>query len=175
MLIRSHMNPELIAVVDENDQFIENQPRNKVHELGLRHRAVHILVFNDKQQLFLQKRSLNKDINAGLWDTSAAGHVDAGETYAACAHRETIEELGVCVDSTLAFLFKLPAIPETGMEFVQVYSSSHNGPFTLEAEEIEGGQWFSIKDISQRVANNDQTLTDTFKTLWAKFEEKNHA
>lgn len=169
------MNHELIAVVDENDQFIENQPRKKVHQLGLRHRAVHILVFNDKQQLFLQKRSLTKDINAGLWDTSAAGHVDAGETYAACAHRETIEELGVCVDSTLTFLFKLPAISETGMEFVQVYRSTHNGPFTLEAEEIDGGQWFNIKDISRRVADNDQTLTDTFKTLWLKFEAQYHA
>ncbi|MCK5869769.1 NUDIX hydrolase [Methylococcaceae bacterium HT4] len=165
------MNQELIAVVDENDQFIENQPRNKVHQLGLRHRAVHILVFNNDQQLFLQKRSLSKDINAGLWDTSAAGHVDAGESYDVCAHRETIEELGVCVDETLTFLFKLPAIPETGMEFVQVYRCLHNGPFTLEAGEIDGGQWFNIKDISRRVSDNDPTLTDTFKALWLKLEE----
>jgi predicted NUDIX family NTP pyrophosphohydrolase len=49
----------------------------------------------------VHKRSLSKDINAGLWDTSAAGHVDAGEMYDVCAHRETIEELGVCVDATL--------------------------------------------------------------------------
>ncbi|NOQ14190.1 MAG: NUDIX domain-containing protein [Methyloprofundus sp.] len=169
------MNQELIAVVDENDQFIENKPRNQVHQLGLRHRAVHILVFNDQQQLFLQKRSLSKDINAGLWDTSAAGHVDAGESYDACAHRETIEELGVCVDESLSFLFKLPAKPETGMEFVQVYRSLHNGPFTLEAGEIDAGEWFASKDISQRVANNDPTLTDTFKTLWLKFEGYKHA
>ena len=165
------MNQELIAVVDENDQFIDNQPRNKVHQLGLRHRAVHILVFNDQQQLFLQKRSLSKDINAGLWDTSAAGHVDAGESYDACAHRETIEELGVFVEDTLTYLFKLPAIPRTGMEFVQVYRCLHNGPFTLEAGEIDAGQWFDIKTISQRVADNDPTLTETFKTLWLKFEE----
>lgn len=169
------MNNELIAVVDKNDHFIENQPRNKVHQLGLRHRAVHILVFNDQQQLFLQKRSLSKDINAGLWDTSAAGHVDAGENYDACAHRETIEELGVCVRATLTFLFKLPAKPETGMEFVQVYRCLHNGPFTLEAGEIDAGQWFAIKDIAQRVTNNDPTLTDTFKTLWLKLEESHHA
>ena len=165
------MNHELIAVVDKNDLFIENKPRNLVHQLGLRHRAVHILVFNDRQQLFLQKRSLSKDINAGLWDTSAAGHVDAGESYAACAHRETIEELGVCVDATLSFLFKLPAKQETGMEFVQVYKSLHNGPFTLEADEIDGGQWFDMKEVSQRVAINDSSLTETFKTLWLKFKE----
>ena len=166
------MNEELIAVVDENDQFIENQPRNLVHRDGLRHRAVHILVFNDQQQLFLQKRSLTKDVNAGLWDTSAAGHVDAGESYDVCAHRETIEELGVCVDASLRFLFKLPAKAETGMEFVQVYHSVHNGPFTLEAGEIEAGQWFEREEISQRVADNDLALTLTFKTLWSKFEEQ---
>lgn len=169
------MNQELIPVVNENDQFIENRPRKEVHKLGLRHRAVHILVFNDKNQLFLQKRSLTKDINAGLWDTSAAGHVDAGESYAACAHRETIEELGVCVDKTLTFLFKLPAKPETGMEFVEVYRCQHNGPFSLEADEIDDGQWFDIQDISQRATSNDATLTDTFKTLWLKFIELNHA
>jgi hypothetical protein len=82
-----------------------------------------------------------------------------------------IEELGVCVDATLTFLFKLPAKPETGMEFVQVYRSMHNGPFTLEAGEIDGGQWFDIKEVSQRVAVNDPTLTVTFKSLWQKFEE----
>lgn len=165
------MNQELIAVVDNNDQFIDNKPRDQVHQLGLRHRAVHILVFNDQNQLFLQKRSLSKDINAGLWDTSAAGHVDAGESYDACAHRETIEELGVCVDKTLTLLFKLPAKPETGMEFVQVYQCLHNGPFSLEAGEIEDGQWFDRQEISQCVTSNDPTLTETFKALWLKFEE----
>ncbi|MBE0470448.1 MAG: NUDIX domain-containing protein [Methyloprofundus sp.] len=169
------MNHELIAVVDEHDNFIENRARKEVHKLGLRHRAVHILVFNDANQIFLQKRSMTKDVNAGLWDTSAAGHVDAGESYAACAHRETIEELGVCVDATLTFLFKLPAIPETGMEFVQVYRCQHNGPFTLEANEIDDGQWFDLKDIAQRVASNSPSITDTFKALWTKFEALNNA
>jgi len=169
------MNQELIAVVDQNDQFIENRARNEVHQLGLRHRAVHILLFNDQQQLFLQKRSLKKDVNAGLWDTSAAGHVDAGESYDICAHRETIEELGVCVDATLKFLFKLPALPETGMEFVQVYHCSHNGPFVLEAEEIDDGQWFSIEEVSSRVKNNDASLTETFKSLWIKYEAHQNA
>ncbi|NOQ65408.1 MAG: NUDIX domain-containing protein [Methyloprofundus sp.] len=165
------MNQELIAVVDENDHFIDNQPRNLVHKKGLRHRAVHILVFNEQQQLFLQKRSLSKDVNAGLWDTSAAGHVDAGESYDACAHRETIEELGVCVDASLQFLFKLPAKADTGMEFVQVYHSIHNGPFSLEEGEIDAGKWFAIKEISHRVAEDDPLLTLTFKRLWRKFEE----
>lgn len=169
------MSQELIAVVDTNDQFIENKPRNLVHKHGLRHRAVHILVFNDKQQLFLQKRAQSKDVNPGLWDTSAAGHVDAGESYDSSALRETREELGVCVSETISLLFKLPAIPETGSEFIQVYRCQHNGPFSLEAGEIDEGQWFDISVVSLRVANNDLTLTDTFKTLWLQFEAQNYA
>lgn len=56
------------------------------------------------------------------------------------------------------------------MEFVQVYRCAHNGPFILEAKEIDDGQWFSTKDISLRVKNNDPSLTETFKSLWTKFE-----
>jgi len=162
------MTHELIAVVDENDQFIENKPRADVHQQGLRHRAVHILLFNQENKLFLQKRSIHKDVNAGLWDTSAAGHVDAGETYHACALRETQEELGVCIKDSLSYLFKLPPQAHTGMEFIQVYQCTHEGPFTLEAHEIDDGQWFTQQEIAQRVKNNDLTLTDTFKTIFSK-------
>ncbi len=160
---------ELLPVVDENDQEIDQCPRNIVHTQGLRHRSVHILVFNHKQHVFLQKRSLLKDINPGLWDTSAAGHVDPGETYTQCAEREVTEELGISVNQDLRFLFKLPAIAETGMEFVQVYQCHHNGPFDLAADEIERGEWFTMDKVDQMVEADDKDLTTTFKLLWTEF------
>ena len=165
------MKDELITVVDERDNAIENLPRHQVHTERLRHRAVHILVFNNKQQVFLQKRALTKDVNAGLWDTSAAGHVDADESYRASAIRETQEELGINIETSLTFLFKLPAQEKTSMEFIEVYRCLHNDDFILEENEIDDGQWFDISNISQRVLNNDLILTDTFKLLWATFEK----
>ena len=63
------MNNELLSVVDENDRVIDTRPRYEIHAKGLRHRAVHILVFNQQDVLFLQKRSMKKDLNKGLWDT----------------------------------------------------------------------------------------------------------
>ena len=101
------MYQEYLAVVDAHDQIIDQRPRGEIHANGLRHRAVHILVFNSRGWLFLQKRSMQKDLNKGLWDTSAAGHVDAGESYDACAVRELAEELGVTAIPD--FLFKLDA------------------------------------------------------------------
>ncbi|TRW95019.1 NUDIX hydrolase [Candidatus Methylobacter oryzae] len=164
------MNNELLSVVDENDCIVDTCARHIVHATGLRHRAVHILVFNDRGQLFLQKRSLKKDLNGGLWDTSAAGHVDAGEDYDATAVREIEEELGIGIVPVLEPLFKLPATAATGMEFIQVYRCIHNGPFDLATDEIDDGDWFHTVEISQRIASDDPSLTEAFKTIWTHFE-----
>ena len=166
------MQHEFLAVVDANDRGIGIKPRHIVHASQLRHRAVHILVFNDQEQLFLQKRSFNKDLNGGLWDTSAAGHVDAGEEYDVSAHREIAEELGIEAEGLIEFLFKLPASAATGMEFIQVYHCIHNGPFILAPEEIDEGRWFSMETVSARVSADDPLLTETFKIIWREFISK---
>jgi isopentenyldiphosphate isomerase len=161
------MQIEYLAVVDDHDQVLKHLPRSEIHAHRLRHRAVHIFVFNQFGQLFLQKRSMRKDLNPGLWDTSAAGHVDAGEDYDSCAPRELAEELGVVAE--LQSLFKVSPSPELGMEFIQVYRCLHNGPFLLASEEIDEGAWFTIEEITDRIANNDPDLTLTFKTIWGKY------
>lgn len=164
------MPHELLSVVDDNDCVIDTCPRHIIHATGLRHRAVQILVFDELDRLFLQKRSLKKDLNAGLWDTSAAGHVDAGEDYNSSAIREVEEELGIACADTLEPLFKLPPTIETGMEFIQVYRFRHNGPFVLAADEIDEGDWFHPDEITARVESNDPSLTETFKRLWRYLE-----
>lgn len=162
---------ERLSVVDENDQVIDIQPRYLIHALGLRHRAIHILVFNDQGELFLQKRSMKKDLNQGLWDTSAAGHVDTGEDYRLCAIREAEEELGIQLENKLQYRFKLNPTPQLGMEFIQVYQAIHNGPFKLNPEEIETAEWFSVNDITKRVTTDDPQLTETFKVIWQQYRE----
>ena len=163
------MNTELLAVVDQYDQVVDTQPRHKIHASGLRHRAVHILVFNDQGKLFLQQRSMKKDLNKGLWDTSAAGHVDAGEDYTPSAVREAEEELGAQIENTLQPLFKLSPTPQLGMEFIQVYQCQHNGPFSINVDEIDEGDWLLVDEVSKRVKSNDPTLTETFKVIWRQY------
>ena len=89
------MKEEIFDVVNEQDEVVGRQSRGEVHRLGLMHRAVHVLVFNAAGQIFLQKRSMKKDRQPGLWDSSASGHVDSGEDYDACAVREVREEIGL--------------------------------------------------------------------------------
>ena len=115
------VSQELLDVVDENDTVIGVKTRGEIHARGLMHRAVHILLFNSKHELFLQKRSMSKDEQPGKWDSSAAGHVDSGEAYVDCARREIAEELGIVVEQPMDMLFKLPASVLTGNEHCMVY------------------------------------------------------
>jgi isopentenyldiphosphate isomerase len=160
------MNDELLYEVDEQDRPIGPRARGELHRLGLRHRAVHMLVFNAQGELFLQKRSLAKDINPGLWDTSAAGHVDFGESYDACAARELREELGIAGTAPLEFLFKLPASAGTGWEFVQVYRTVHDGELVLAAGEIDAGRWFSVEAVDLWLNEGGAGLTSSFRIIW---------
>src|SRR3954467_532457 len=115
------MTEEMFDVVNDRDEVIGSERRSEVHRLGLQHRAVHVLIFNERGQIFLQKRSMKKDRQPGVWDSSASGHVDSGEEYDPCAARELQEEIGLRPKSALRRLFKISACRETDEEFVWVY------------------------------------------------------
>ncbi|MBI2950349.1 MAG: NUDIX domain-containing protein [Verrucomicrobia bacterium] len=160
------MNEEIFDVVNERDDVIGQRPRREVHEQRLLHRAVHVLVFNSRGQLFLQKRSLKKDCFPGAWDSSASGHLDAGESYDACAVRELREELGLELAVPLKRLFKIDGCPETGYEFVWVYRCEAEGPFALHPEEIERGGWFAPVEISRWIEERPGDFASGFVLIW---------
>ncbi len=159
---------ELFDVVDGQDRVTGQLPRREVHARGLRHRAVHILVRNRAGQVFLQKRSMAKDLFPGVWDSSAAGHVGAGEDYDGTAVRELDEELGCRPEQPVQRLFKIEAREETGQEFVWVYRAESEGPFTLQAEEIERGDWFKVAEIDRWLAERPQEIAPAFRFLWPR-------
>jgi isopentenyldiphosphate isomerase len=162
------MNEEIFDVVNDQDQVIDHKPRSEVHRLGLMHRATHVLVFNSCGQVFLQKRSLLKDRQPGLWDSSASGHLDSGEDYDACAVRELREELGLELVVSPKRLFKLPASGETDQEHVWVYRCESEGPFTLHPDEIERGDWFSVEQIAHWMADRPQDFASALLLIWKK-------
>ena len=162
------MPKEIFDVVNERDEVIGHKPRSEVHRLGLLHRAVHVLVFNARGEIFLQKRSLTKDREPGKWDSSTSGHVDSGEDYDACAVRELREEIGLAVAKTPERLFKIAACPETDQEFVWVYRCQSEGPFRLHPDEIERGGWFASDKISSWIAEKPQDFASAFVFIWRK-------
>ena len=161
------MNQEIFDVVNERDEVIGQQSREAVHHLGLMHRAVHVLVFNAAGQVFLQKRSMMKDRQPGLWDSSASGHVDTGEGYDACAVRELQEEIGLKLAATPPRLFKLAASAETDQEHVWVYRCEAEGPFRLDPEEIERGGWFAPAEVTRWMAEQPEEFASALLVIWS--------
>lgn len=157
---------ELFDVVDERDCVIGRAPRGEVHARGLRHRAVHVFVTNRAGQVFLHQRSLTKDTFPGLWNSSCAGHVGAGDDYDETVLRELEEELGCVPAVSPRRLFKIEARPETGEEFVWVYRAAAEGPFALNPAEIQRGDWCGIADVDAWLAARPEEFARSFLFLW---------
>jgi 16S rRNA (adenine1518-N6/adenine1519-N6)-dimethyltransferase len=158
---------ERFPVVDEDDRLLGDAPRSEVHGNNLRHRAVHILIFNRLGELFLQKRSRWKDRHPLLWDSSAAGHVEVSEEYDSTALRELKEELGVAAE--LVRVAKLPASEGTGQEFIWLYRAQHDGPFKLARSEIEHGEFFPPDVVAEWVQARPGDFAPGFLECWKAF------
>jgi isopentenyldiphosphate isomerase len=158
---------EWFDVVNERDEVVGRATRREVHARGWRHRAVHVLVFDQAGRIFLQKRSMLKDMSPGLWDSSCSGHVDAGEDYDAAAARELGEEIGVPGAKPTRW-FRIEACPETAQEFCWVYQLRHDGPFVLHPEEIERGEWLARDDLARKMAARPADYCPAFTLIWSR-------
>jgi len=165
---------EIFDVVDQSDQVIGQATRTEVHgNPSLIHRTAHVLVFNSQNKLYLQKRSMNKDIQPGKWDTSVGGHLDAGETYLEAAFREMKEELGITPDK-LEFLHKYIHGNDVETEFVSTYQCSWDGGIVIEKSEIDEGRFWDLTEIDKRIPEGLFTpnFVDELKRYRANGQQK---
>jgi isopentenyl-diphosphate delta-isomerase type 1 len=158
---------ELFDVVDSENRVIGQATRGEVHAKGLLHRSVHIWVFNSQGELYLQKRAMTKDDNPGYWDSSAAGHLNAGEGYLACAHRELMEELGI--SGELQFFMKFSASRETHWEHVETYLCTTDQKITINPLEISEGRYWTISGLKESVRNHPGQFTSTFHLFFDNY------
>lgn len=169
-----NLNPnevERFDVVDENDNVIGFATRKEIHAKSFYHRSVHMLVFDREGRLFLQKRVLTKDENPGLWDTSAAGHVNMGEDYFAGARRELQEELSITADLVPFLRFK--ACAETFWEHVTIYTCVTSQEIVCDPSEISEGRFWSIPEIKDSIRENPEQFTSTFKIIFDEYLRQN--
>ena len=170
----SQTTDEWFDVVNERDEVLGRETRRVVHATGRWHRAVHVLVFDAAGRVFLQKRSMLKDLSPGLWDSSCSGHLDAGEDYDTAAVRELGEEIGVhgvavgATETQVRRWFRVEACAETGWEFCWIYRLRHEGPFVLHPEEIEAGEWVAADEVTRRLAAQPEHYCSSFTLIWRR-------
>ena len=152
---------ELFPLVDESGKVIGTATRKECHSGTFwLHPVVHLHLFNNKGELYLQKRAMTKDVQPGKWDTAVGGHVDAGETILEALAREVREELGV-IDADMKPLFVYPYRSTTEYELVNAYYTIYNGEIFPDPSEVDEGRFWSLDEI--REAMGKDILTPNFE------------
>src|SRR6266496_5076061 len=164
------MENERFPVVDKNDRILRYARRSDVHGNNLLHRAVHILIFNQAGDVYLQQRSRWKDRHPLKWDSSAAGHVSAAESYDETARRELKEELGVSVP--LQKFLKLPAAQRTDHEFIWLYRGVVSGELVPDKCEIERGTFLAPAVVDGWTSARPEDFAPGFLECWKAYRRK---
>ena len=142
---------EYFDIYDEAGNRIGRALRSECHgNPALLHHTSHVVIFHpDGERLLLQKRSRNKDIQPGKWDTAVGGHVDCGEDYLTAARRELREELGVSeFPGELRYLFDSKIRNSIESEDVRVYGLTFAGPFRFQTEEIDEIRFWTKEELA---------------------------
>ena len=159
---------EFLDIVDQSDNVIGQSRRSDVHQRGLLHRSIHLLVFNDSGELLMQKRSMKKDEAPGKWCSSVAGHLDSGEAYDDCVVREAKEEIGLRLNSVPSKLFKIEAHEDPGNEFTWIYQVTASGPFVFDPCEVTDLRWFKLKEVDRLIQEQEDIFSSSFLEVFRR-------
>ena len=158
---------EMFPVVDENGQITGAVTRGEAHGGSMvLHPVVHLHVFNEKGELYLQKRPDWKDIQPGKWDTATGGHVDLGENVEQALRREVKEELGIAgfVPEALGhYVFE----STRERELVYVHRTVWHGTISPNQDELDGGRFWSRQEIEENMGKG--VFTPNFESEYKRF------
>ena len=152
---------EYFPLVNEEGKVIGKATRAECHGGSFwLHPVVHLHVFNSAGELYLQKRSMSKDIQPGKWDTSVGGHVDYGEEIENALRREVMEELGITEFEPI-FIQRYKFQSSQEAELVHSYYTIYDGAITPDPIEISEGQFWEKAEIEKMIESG--VFTQNFK------------
>jgi isopentenyldiphosphate isomerase len=137
---------EIIKIVNVDNKVVGSATRREMRARGLPHRATYILVFNSQGELFVQKRTMSKDIYPGYYDVATGGVVLADESYDLSAERELAEELGIR-NTPLTPHFDFKHEDEKNIVWGRLYTCTYDGEIILQEEEVESGEFLTIDQV----------------------------
>ena len=158
---------ELFETFDDCDRPLGLMQRAQVHREGIWHRAVNVFLFDDHGQLYIQRRSANNDVGAGLWDLSAAEHLQPGESFEEGARRGLLEELGAADVALTAypgtFRHKLEQAGVRDWEIQRCYYGRYSGSITIDSVEVAEVRSIGRAALATALAQEPGRYTPWFK------------
>jgi len=168
---------EHVILVDEFDIPIGEMEKLEAHQKGLLHRAFSVFIFNDRNEMLLQKRALNKYHSPGLITNTCCSHPRPNENTHLAAKRRLQEEMGInCeLEHKGFFIYKTDnesAGFENGLienEYDHIFFGTCNAAPKINKNEVDSYEWSSIEQIKTRIKSNPEQFTHWFKLAVEKF------
>ena len=161
-----------IVLVDENDQEIWFWEKMDVHEKWLLHRAISILILNQKWEMLLQQRALNKYHCPWMWSNATCTHPLPNESNIEAAHRRLQEEMWFDTDLEEIFDFYYTAQFDnwlTENEYDHVFLWYYDGEINLNPYEVNDYKWIWIEKLKKDIVENSENYTEWFKIILRDF------
>jgi isopentenyl-diphosphate delta-isomerase type 1 len=165
---------EFLDVVDRNGGIIGRATREECHSNPtLIHRIVHVFIMNKAGDILMQKRSLNKDTQPGMWDISISGHVALGETIRNTVSRKMKIELGldlkkltkIPLEELYTYLWRSPR----QTHLITTFMLPYEGDVMPNEEEVSEARFWTREEI--RFGMSPLTFTPGFMDEVERFNQ----
>jgi isopentenyl-diphosphate Delta-isomerase len=167
------MRENTVILVNEHDEEMGIMEKMEAHRKALLHRAFSVFIFNDKGEMLLQRRALNKYHSGGLWTNACCSHPHPGEPVSDAAQRRLREELGFVTSLTGAFNFVYKAAFDNGLteyEFDHVFIGQHNGLVHPNPNEVGEYCYKNMEEIKSSMGSHSHKYTEWFKIAFPRLE-----
>ena len=159
---------DFVILVNKNDKKIGLMPKMEAHKKGALHRAFSVFIFNNKNELMIQKRNINKYHSPGLWANTCCSHQKDGESNISAGKRRLLEEMGFCVELNEIGSFIYNVGVDNGLiehELDYILVGKYNGNVKINSDEVDNWKWMSLDNIKDDVRKRSKNYTEWFKII----------
>jgi len=160
-----------IILVDENDNQIGIEEKITTHKNGKLHRAFSIFVFNNKNELLLQKRSNEKYHSPGLWSNTCCSHPQPNKNLIEEAEQRLKQEMGISckLEKKFSFTYKIKFENNlTENEYDHVFIGEFNENPKPNKKEVSDWKWISLPKLKKDISINKEKYTYWLKEIISK-------
>jgi len=162
------MTTDFVILVNKSDKKIGLMPKMEAHEKGVLHRAFSVFIFNNKRQLLLQKRNLNKYHSPGLWTNTCCSHQRDGESNINAGIRRLQDEMGFKTDlkEIGSFIYKVKfdnGLIEHELDYILV--GEYENDVEPNPQEVDDWKWIGLEEINNDIKTNPEEYTEWFKII----------